>query len=111
MAAHYLILKVAVEEELTLSGVGIKEVLYKYGRGGRIFEDIEVSLLILIAISVVVAQGVVGEIIFHRFKECRCYSIAGCLSHGGIYAVTISLWVGEGIAMHRNIYAVLLLGM
>ena len=69
MAARYPVLKGIVEEELTLPGVGIEKVLYEYRGARRIFEDIEVGLLVRVAIAAIVAQGVVGEIFLHGIKK------------------------------------------
>ena len=109
MAARYPVLKGIIEEELTLPWVGIEKVLYEYRRTRSIFEDIEVGFLICVAVTVVVAQGVVGEIFLHGIEEGLCYSIACRISHRGVYAIAIGLGVGEGIAVYRDIYAVLLL--
>ena len=75
MAPYYLILKVTIEEEFALAWVGIEKVLYEYRRTRCIFKDIEVSFLIGIAITIIVAQGMIGEILLHGIEECLCYGI------------------------------------
>ena len=69
MAARYPVLKGIIEEELTLPWVGIEKVLYEYRGPRSLFKDIEVSLLIRVAITVIVAQGVIGEIFLHGIKK------------------------------------------